>query len=119
MPSDIPGVVQTVTQLLIAHAISTLTAVQMLVDAGLPVEDAAEEVERIRAEHFEAAVQLLEASADEQAVRDYLGMEGPPPTPATEQPAAAPPGGIVLPGAPAQPGQPGGQPPVNPALTGA
>lgn len=113
MPSDVPGVVQTVTQLLNAHAISTLTAVTMLVEAGLPIEDAAAEVERIREENFAAAALLLEASGDEQVVRDFLGLEGPPPEPPTP---AVPPGAVVVPApGPAQPDPAA----VNPALTGA
>lgn len=113
MPSDLPGIVQTVTQLLQARAISTTTAVTMLLEAGLPIEDAAEEVERIRAENFEQAVALLEATADEQAVRDYLGLEGPPPEGPEETPPEPPPGTIVLP----QPTAAADQPAVNPALT--
>lgn len=115
MPSDLPGIVQTVTQLLNAKAISTITAVTMLVEAGLPIEDAGAEVERIRAENFDAAVTLLEASGDEDAVRDYLGLEGEGPR--EPAPPEVPPGAVVLPN-PTQP-QPGQQPQpaVNPALT--
>jgi hypothetical protein len=97
MPSDVPGVVQSVTQLLNAKAISRLTAINMLVEAGLPIEDAQEELERIEAEDFEGASQLLEASGDEEAVRERLGLEGPPP----QAPApTAPPGTVVLPEVP-------------------
>lgn len=109
MPSDLPGVVLTVTSLLNAHAISTTTAVVMLVEAGLPIEDAAAEVEAIRAEHLEAAVLLLEASGDEQAVRDYLGLDGEPPEAPQEAVPPPAPGTIVLP--PPTPA------PVNPVLT--
>jgi hypothetical protein len=117
MPSDLPGVVDTITRLLAAKAISTITAVTMLVEAGLPIEDAGEEVERIRRENFEAAVALLEASGDEDAVRSYLDLEGPPPEPPQERPAGVPPGGVVLPQPTGAQTGAGGQPAVNPALT--
>jgi hypothetical protein len=114
MPSDLPGVVLTVTSLLNAHAISTQTAVTMLVEAGLPIEDAAEEVDRIRGEHFEAAALLLDATGDEEAVREYLGLEGPPPEP---KPIPAPPGVILPAPVPGGPPAPQPTPPVNPVLT--
>lgn len=93
LPSDLPGVVDTVTRLLTAKAISRRTALAMLVEAGLPIEDASEELVRIEAEDLDAANALLEATGDEQVVRDRLGLEGPPP-PAPA--AGAPAGGLVL-----------------------
>jgi hypothetical protein len=106
LPSDLPGVVTSVTQLLAAKAVSRQTALAMLVEAGLPIEDAALELERIEAEDFEGAIALLEATGDEQAARDRLGLEGePPPAPGTTA-AAAPPGGIVTLPAPAGAPQP-------------
>lgn len=78
MPTDLTEVVTAVAELLRAKAISTSTGVRMLMDAGLPIEDAAEEVRRIREENFDAAVQLLEATGDEIAVLEYLGRSAPP-----------------------------------------
>ncbi|MFF0062747.1 hypothetical protein ACFYRC_14545 [Streptomyces sp. NPDC005279] len=44
----------------------------MLQDAGYPIEDAQQEIERIQA--FEAAARLADATGDNAAVRAYLGL---------------------------------------------
>lgn len=90
LPQDQAAAVTTVQNLLTAKAISVETAVQILVSAGLPIEDAAAEVERIQSRDFEGANQLLDATADEDAVFDYLGRT----RPSTPRPEAPP---IVLP----------------------
>ena len=87
LPQDQAAAVATVTQLLEKGAISLETAVLILVNAGLPIEDAAEEVERIQGRDFEGANKLLDATADEDAVFDYLGRD----KPALLRPALAPP----------------------------
>lgn len=83
LPADVKQVVEQVTALLNAHAISTLTAVRMLAEAGLPITDAAAEVERIQRENFEAAERLFNA-AGEGPVFDFLGIESPAPGPSPE-----------------------------------
>lgn len=82
LPSDQPGTVSMVTQLLQAKAVSRLTALRMLIDAGLPIEDAEEEVGRIDAEDVEGATAFLQATGDEAATRQRLGLEGEGPRPA-------------------------------------
>lgn len=67
-----------------APAISLETAVQMLVNAGFPIEDAVEEVNRIRQNDFSAAEDMLAATGDVNAVRARLGL--PPITPPTGEP---------------------------------
>lgn len=57
-----------------APAISLETAVQMLVNAGFPVEDAVVEVDRIRKNNFDDAEAMLNATGDVNAVRQRLGM---------------------------------------------
>lgn len=111
LPDDIDTTVKTVKQLLEAKAISLETAVLLLVNAGMPVDDAAEEVRRIEQRDFEGAGELLDATGDEDAVFDYLGREKP--ATVANVPAVQPP---TLPGGPAPvpPGPP--SPPVNPTL---
>lgn len=77
LPSDRAATVEEVRDLLAAGAISTTTAVAMLQEAGLPIEDVEEEVARIRAESFEAAVQLVEATGDTAAAYRFLGLTAP------------------------------------------
>lgn len=108
LPRDLAAAVDRVTKLLAARAISLETAVQMLIDAGLPIEDAKAEVKRIVTTNYDAAVRLLDATGDEQAVRDLLhkgkpDLSGPPPEP----PAGMPAGVQTVP--------PGQQPPADPA----
>ena len=80
MPADKQAAVDRVVALLKARAISTLTGVQMLIEAGFSIDDAEDEVARIQAESMDAAVQLVEATGDVAAARRFLGLD----------PAAAP-----------------------------
>lgn len=87
--------------------ISLETAITMLVEAGFPIEDANEELLRINRQAYGRAIQLLEATGSEVAVRALLnkGDQGtipeapvvtvlPVPNPANKitEPDAAPPG---------------------------
>lgn len=65
LPSDKATAVESVTALLNAHGLSTRTAVTILQEAGFPIEDAEDEVRRIRAEHTEALVQIVDATGAE------------------------------------------------------
>lgn len=106
LPQDQAAAVATVQQLLTARAISLETAIQLLVAAGLPIEDAAEEVERIQGRDFEGANKLLDATADEDAVFDYLGRTKPEPVRPEAPPVVAPPipADVLPPVPPAVPG---------------
>lgn len=75
LPADKQSAVDQITALLGAHAISTTTAVGIMIEAGFPIDDATSEVERIHAEAFTQAAELLAATGDEAAVRVYLGLE--------------------------------------------
>ncbi|GHA51307.1 hypothetical protein GCM10010329_86440 [Streptomyces spiroverticillatus] len=50
------------------------TGVRMLMDAGYPVEDVSEEIERIQSRAFDAAARLADATNDAAVVREYLGL---------------------------------------------
>lgn len=84
LPTDQAQTATAVAELLRAHAISTQTAVAMLVAAGFPIADARAEVERIYSEDTEAAKNVADALNSEQAAADRLGVELP------QAPAAAP-----------------------------
>lgn len=95
LPADVTAAVQAVTQLLNAKAISVETGVRMLMDAGLPIEDAAQEVVRILARDFAGANELLDATGDQGVVDRYLGVERtaerpPPPPPEPPEPPEDP-----------------------------
>ncbi|WP_037923439.1 hypothetical protein [Streptomyces violaceorubidus] len=66
--------------------LSLETAVQMLTEAGFPIEDAPREIERIQARQFEKARALADATGDTGLVGDFLGV-----TVTEPDPAAAPP----------------------------
>ncbi|MFJ6069061.1 hypothetical protein ACIQHU_39230 [Streptomyces tendae] len=66
--------------------LSLETAVQMLREAGFPIEDAQREIERIQARQFEKARALADATGDTGLVGDFLGV-----TVTEPDPAAAPP----------------------------
>jgi hypothetical protein len=54
----------------------------MLVEAGFPIEDVGEEIERIQSRQFEKARALADATGDTGAVGDFLGIDlNPDPTP--------------------------------------
>lgn len=75
LPSDLTTAVQMVKELLPIHAISTATAVRLLVEAGLPVDDAEAEVQRITLEDTTAARELFEATGNAQAAAARLGVQ--------------------------------------------
>lgn len=89
LPEDRAGAIREVTELLLAKAISLETAVRMLQTAGLPIEDAVAEVQAIESRLFEQANFLLDATGNEAAVYEFLGMD-PPVAPI--RPEAPPPG---------------------------
>jgi hypothetical protein len=95
LPSDLAlAVEQARTLLTQPAAISTATAVRMLMAAGLPIPDAEAEVAAIRAENTAAAVQLVEATGDVPAARAVLGLpEAGPVLPAPVLPPEPSPGG--------------------------
>lgn len=75
LPADLPTAVDTVKDLLPVHGISTATAVRVLVQAGLPIEDAEAEVAAIKTESYDAAVKLFEATGNSAAAAAMLGVD--------------------------------------------
>lgn len=87
LPTDRAETVALVASALEAHAMSTQTAVAMLVAAGLPVDDARAEVARIRSENPAAARDLADATGSEAAAAEWLGVDIPtPPAPVVNLP---------------------------------
>lgn len=123
LPTDLNGITTMVKELLTGHALSRKTALRWLSDAGAPLDDdLAAELERIEREDFEGARTIADATGDEGAAAEYLGIE-------IEQPAAVTRGAVVPPGggpvpAPTPAGPPGappgapGQPGTTPAPGG-
>lgn len=79
LPQDTSAAVEIVTKLLQSDppALSLETAVRILVNAGLPIDNALDEVGRITGRDFKGAVELLDATGDEDAVFEYLGRDKP------------------------------------------
>lgn len=77
LPTDRKGVADTVVELVQAKALSRQTAVQMLVDAGYDIDDARHELDRIREDDTQGALQVAEATASEQLAADRLGVDLP------------------------------------------
>jgi hypothetical protein len=73
-PTDRAAVLDEVVKGVGAGVLSVETGVRMLQDAGYPVEDAQQEIERIQSHAFEAAARLADATGDNAAVRAYLGL---------------------------------------------
>jgi hypothetical protein len=84
-PTDRQGVLTMVTDGVAGGVLSLETGVQMLKDAGFPIEDITVEIERIQSRRFADAKQLADATGNPQAVGDYLGLDlepgQQPPTP--------------------------------------
>jgi hypothetical protein len=85
-PTDKAAVLGLVTKGVDGGVLSVETAVRMLIEAGFPIDDAAVEIEQIQARQFEKAGQLADATGDQGAVGDFLGIDlKPTDTPPTPQ----------------------------------
>lgn len=73
-PTDRSAILDEVAKGYQARVFSLETAVRMLQDAGYPIEDIAEEIERIESRDFDQAARLADATGDNGAVRDYLKL---------------------------------------------
>jgi hypothetical protein len=78
LPTDLQTLINDTAALYKAKLISLETAVRRLRDGGLPIEDVMEEVARIQQRDFQSANELADATNDQPAVRDYLGLEPSP-----------------------------------------
>ncbi|MGW2936101.1 hypothetical protein ACWDA7_30585 [Streptomyces sp. NPDC001156] len=104
-PTDRTTVLADVTSGYAAGVFSLETAVRMLQEAGYPIEDVAEEIERIQKRAFDQAARLADATGDNSAVREYLGLPEADPTPTVP---------LVQPGQVPQPGPPTSPPAQKP-----
>jgi hypothetical protein len=85
-PTDKQAVLEQVALGVEKRILSLETGVKMLMEAGFPIEDAQEEIERIQSRAFAEAVQLADATGDTGAVGNFLGIDlNPDPTPPTPQ----------------------------------
>lgn len=73
-PTDRAAILDEVVKAVGASVLSVETGIRMLIDAGYPIDDVQGEVERIQARAFEAAARLADATGDNAAVREYLGL---------------------------------------------
>jgi hypothetical protein len=73
-PTDRAAVLDQVVKAVGAGVLSVETGIRMLIDAGYPIDDAQAEIERIQSRAFEAAARLADATGDNAAVREYLGL---------------------------------------------
>ncbi len=73
-PTDRAAVLDEVSKGVTGEILSLETGVRMLMDAGCPINDVQEEIERIEQRAFAAAARLADATGDNAAVRAYLGL---------------------------------------------
>lgn len=73
-PTDRAAVLDEVVKGVGAGVLSVETGIRMLIDTGYPIDDAQAEIERIQARAFDAAARLADATGDNAAVREYLGL---------------------------------------------
>ena len=89
-PTDKAAILEQVSTGVEKGVLSLETAVRMLMEAGFPIDDAAEEIERIQSRDFAGARNLADALGNTDEVADYLGREAPdePDTPPVQLPPA-------------------------------
>jgi hypothetical protein len=105
-PTDKAAVLEQVSIGVDKGVLSLETGVKMLMEAGFPIDDVADEIDRIQARQFEKARALADATGDTGAVGNFLGLDlNPDPTP----PVPALPGLPAAVGDPAQNTDPQGQ----------
>lgn len=74
LPKDETGTITAVREGVQGKVISLETGVRMLQAAGVPIEDIAEEVAAIESRMFKEAGELADATGDDAAVREFLGL---------------------------------------------
>ena len=76
-PTDKSAVLEQVTAGVAGGVISLETAVKMMIEAGFPIDDAAEEIDRIQSRQFAAARDLADALGNTDEVAAFLGRQAP------------------------------------------
>ncbi|THA29192.1 hypothetical protein E6R18_25100 [Streptomyces sp. A1277] len=74
-PTDKAAVLEQVRNGVKDGVMSLETGIRLLVEAGYPVDDIGEEIERIQSRQFEAARNLADATGSTEAVGDFLGID--------------------------------------------
>ncbi|WP_327335117.1 hypothetical protein [Streptomyces anulatus] len=83
-PTDKNAVLTQVGTAVRDGVMSLETGMRLLVDAGYPIDDISDEIERIQSRQFEQARLLADATGSTEAVADFLGIDiTPDPTPPT------------------------------------
>lgn len=87
-PTDKAAVLEQASTAYKAKVISLETAMQVLTEAGWPIEDAEAEIQRIESRSFEEARMLADALGNPDEVAKYLGRQAPdqPTAPAVQLP---------------------------------
>lgn len=77
LPTDTDAEIDRIIKLFTAKPplLSRRTAISMLMELGVSIDDADEELQRIEREDFEGAAMLLEATGNEQAAAKRLGVD--------------------------------------------
>lgn len=118
LPSDRGAAASQVAALIGANAISRQAGIGLLVDAGFGIDDAAHELDRIKADNPAGAYQVAEATGSEELAADWLGLDLPekPPAPTIQPPGSLPPLNLAAPpqrqtaaGAASEAGPPGAE----------
>jgi len=91
-PTDKQGILTLVTQGVEGGVMSLETGLKMLIEAGFPIDDAQDEVDRIQSRQFDKARMLADATGDTQLVGDFLGVKVDPADTTPPEPVL-PPGG--------------------------
>jgi hypothetical protein len=88
-PTDKASVLEQVTTGVAGGVLSLETAVKMLMEAGFPIEDPAQEIDRIQSRRFADARNLADALGNPDETAAFLGRKAPtaPEAPAVQLPA--------------------------------
>lgn len=106
LPTDQSAVISVIVQLINAKVISRATGMRLAQEAGVPIDSIENELQAVEHEDFAGAVELANATGDEQAAADYLGIKITPVEP------QGPTGDGSQPPVPGEPPAPGDQPPT-------
>lgn len=74
-PTDKASVLEMVRGAVKDDVMSLETAIRMLVEAGYPIDDVGEEIQRIQSRQFEKARALADATGSTEAVGEFLGID--------------------------------------------
>jgi hypothetical protein len=89
LPNDLPTLLRVYMELTEKHMLSRATALRLMRDAGLDLDDLEDELDRIRSEDFDGAKSLADATNRDTDAITYLGLneqttepvKTPPPVP--------------------------------------